>query len=98
MARTPCSPPTPSSWRAGTRAPMTESPTIRPVPHHPGSTVSSPTPLDAPAALSFQAYCGDLFRELARSDQRRWGEVYLRGLLSVPGRKTPTRISEHVLG
>nr|WP_202539279.1 IS701 family transposase [Streptomyces sp. SID8379] len=39
-----------------------------------------------------------MFRELARSDQRRWGEVYLRGLLSVPGRKTPTRISEHVLG
>lgn len=64
-------------------------------PHRLGSTVSSATP---PSALSFQSYCGDLFRELARSDQRRWGEVYLRGLLSVPGRKTPTRISAHVLG
>ncbi|GAA2318695.1 hypothetical protein GCM10010431_44630 [Streptomyces kunmingensis] len=48
--------------------------------------------------LSFSAYCQDLFRELARSDQRRWGEVYLRGLIGVPGRKTPTRISEYVLG
>nr|BFD81243.1 hypothetical protein StreXyl84_06440 [Streptomyces sp. Xyl84] len=60
--------------------------------------MSSPTLLSPSLPLSFQAYCGDLFRELARSDQRRWGEVYLRGLLSVPGRKTPTRISEHVLG
>ncbi|MCX3058688.1 transposase [Streptomyces sp. GXMU-J5] len=54
--------------------------------------------MSATAPLSFPAYCQDLFRELTRCDQRRWGEVYVRGLLDVPGRKTPTRISEHVLG
>ncbi|MFC1401779.1 MULTISPECIES: IS701 family transposase [Streptacidiphilus] len=44
------------------------------------------------------AYCDELFTIFARSDQRRWGEVYLRGLLSTPGRKTPGAISEQVLG
>ncbi|MEU3252076.1 transposase [Streptomyces sp. NPDC006997] len=48
--------------------------------------------------VDFSAYCQDLFGTLARSDQRRWGEVYVRGLLDVPGRKTPARISEQVLG
>ncbi|MFE6285198.1 IS701 family transposase [Streptomyces sp. NPDC057877] len=50
------------------------------------------------APVDFSAYCQDLFGTLARSDQRRWGEVYVRGLLDVPGRKTPARISEQVLG
>ena len=27
-----------------------------------------------------------LFSSLPRSDQRRWAEVFIRGLLSVPGR------------
>jgi SRSO17 transposase len=39
-----------------------------------------------------------LFASFARSDQRRWGEVYLRGLVSVPGRRSIRRISEHVVG
>ncbi|WP_369263574.1 IS701 family transposase [Streptomyces sp. R35] len=43
-------------------------------------------------------YCAYLFSPFARSDQRRWGEVYVRGLLDASGRKTPARISEHVLG
>jgi hypothetical protein len=43
-------------------------------------------------------YCRDLFSELPRSDQRAWAEVYVRGLLTVPGRKTPARISEHIVG
>ncbi|WP_232247545.1 IS701 family transposase [Kitasatospora azatica] len=43
-------------------------------------------------------YCRDLFSCFARSDQRRWGEVYLRGLLHAPGRRTPANISEKVLG
>src|SRR3954463_2373758 len=68
----------------------------------PGGTVSSILQLSdarrAPATADFTGYCQDLFVALTRSDQRRWGEVYLRGLLDVPGRKTPTRISEHVLG
>ncbi|MDH6116722.1 IS701 family transposase [Kitasatospora sp. GAS204B] len=43
-------------------------------------------------------YCRDLFSCFARSDQRRWGEVYLRGLLHAPGRRTPANITEKVLG
>jgi SRSO17 transposase len=43
-------------------------------------------------------YCRDLFACFARSDQRRWGEVYLRGLMDAPGRRTPANITEKVLG
>ncbi|MEZ0095584.1 IS701 family transposase [Streptacidiphilus sp. EB129] len=63
------------------------------------STISylhEPRPEERPDGIS--AYCQDLFALLPRSDQRHWGEVYLRGLLQAPGRKTPTRISEEVLG
>ncbi|MGW2564790.1 IS701 family transposase [Streptomyces sp. NPDC001537] len=49
-------------------------------------------------AAGLPDYCGELFGDFTRADQRRWGEVYVRGLLDVPGRKTPARISEHVLG
>ncbi|WP_328307775.1 IS701 family transposase [Streptomyces sp. NBC_00442] len=63
------------------------------------STRPAPPHLPAPPATAdFTAYCQDLFGAMTRSDQRRWGTVYVRGLLDVPGRKTPTRISEHVLG
>lgn len=43
-------------------------------------------------------FCDELFETLGRSDQRRWAEVYVRGLLLVPGRKSIRRISEGVLG
>lgn len=43
-------------------------------------------------------FCQGLFSSLSRSDQRRWAEVYVRGLLEVPGRKSIRRISDHVLG
>jgi SRSO17 transposase len=43
-------------------------------------------------------YCQDRLSPLARSDQRRWGEVYVRGLVSVPGRKSIRRISDLVVG
>ncbi|WP_181807520.1 IS701 family transposase, partial [Streptomyces shenzhenensis] len=56
------------------------------------------TPGAPPGALDLPAYCGELFGQFTRADQRRWGEVYLRGLLAVPGRKTPARITEQVLG
>lgn len=42
--------------------------------------------------------CEDLFYSFLRSDQRRWGEVYVQGLVSVPGRKSIRRISDHVMG
>ncbi|WP_317444225.1 transposase [Streptomyces collinus] len=34
------------------------------------------------------------FRSIPRSDQRRWGELYVRGLLSVSGRKTMRAIAD----
>ncbi|MPZ28629.1 MAG: IS701 family transposase [Micromonosporaceae bacterium] len=34
------------------------------------------------------AYCGDIFSSMHRADQRRAAEAYLRGLLSVAGRKS----------
>lgn len=43
-------------------------------------------------------FCHDLFFSFARSDQRRWGELYVRGLLTVPGRKTVKKISDLVAG
>jgi DDE superfamily endonuclease len=43
-------------------------------------------------------FCQQLFSSLPRSDQRRWAEVYVRGLVSVPGRKSIRRISEQVVG
>ena len=43
-------------------------------------------------------FCDTLFASLGRSDQRRWAEAYVRGLLAVPGRKSIRRISELVVG
>jgi hypothetical protein len=50
------------------------------------------------ADKDLSAFCEDLFSSFPRSDQRQWGEVYIRGLLSVPGRKSIRRISEQVAG
>lgn len=44
------------------------------------------------------AYCRRSLQSLPRADQRRWGEVYVRGLVTVPGRKSIRRIAEHVVG
>jgi hypothetical protein len=46
----------------------------------------------------FYGFCQQMFDSMPRSDQRKWAEVYLRGLLTVPGRKTIRRISDHVAG
>ncbi|MEU9890726.1 transposase [Sphaerisporangium sp. NPDC051011] len=43
-------------------------------------------------------FCEDIFSSFARADQRRWGDVYLQGLLTVPGRKSIRRISDQVVG
>lgn len=42
--------------------------------------------------------CQQMFSSLPRSDQRRWAEVYVRGLLTLPGRKTVKRISAEIGG
>lgn len=38
----------------------------------------------------------DVFRSLPRADQRRWAEIYVRGLLTQPGRKSVRRIASSV--
>lgn len=43
-------------------------------------------------------FCTEMFSSIPRSDQRRWAEVYTRGLISVPGRKSIRRISDYVVG
>jgi hypothetical protein len=42
--------------------------------------------------------CQQVFSSLPRSDQRRWAEIYVRGLVNVPGRKTVKRISAEIAG
>jgi hypothetical protein len=42
--------------------------------------------------------CQQVFSSLPRSDQRRWAEVYVRGLLNIQGRKTVRRISAQIAG
>ncbi|MFF9315384.1 IS701 family transposase [Streptomyces sp. NPDC014748] len=39
-----------------------------------------------------------VFRALPRADQRRWADVYLRGLLCTPGRKTMKRLAAQICG
>ncbi|MFD7734663.1 transposase [Kitasatospora phosalacinea] len=66
--------------------------------HRASGAGAGPRTHAAPWRDGLSAYCRELFSDFARSDQRGWGEVYLRGLLHAPGRKTPAAISEQVLG
>ncbi|MFD5321822.1 IS701 family transposase [Streptomyces sp. NPDC127098] len=43
------------------------------------------------------SYASEVFHAIPRVDQRRWAEVYLRGLLSVPGKKSVRKIAESIL-
>jgi SRSO17 transposase len=49
-------------------------------------------------SVNLAGFCRDRLSPLARSDQRRWGEVYVRGLVTVPGRKSIRRICDTVVG
>jgi hypothetical protein len=53
---------------------------------------------DTSGLLGLSEFCDELFTTLGRSDQRRWAEMYVKGLLVVPGRKSIRRISELVVG
>lgn len=63
------------------------------MPPQPGTISGVPSDADL-----LTRFCHDILVSLARSDQRRWAEVYVRGLLTVAGRKSIRRISEHVVG
>ncbi|MEU4746350.1 transposase, partial [Actinosynnema sp. NPDC023658] len=43
-------------------------------------------------------FCHELLATLPRSDQRRWGEIYVRGLVSLPGRRSIRRMAEAMAG
>lgn len=43
------------------------------------------------------AYCQRVFDSIPRVDQRRWAEVYLRGLLFLDGRKSVRKMAENLL-
>ncbi len=45
---------------------------------------------------SLSRFTDELFRRLPRADQRRWAEVYVRGLLATPGKKTVRRMAATV--
>ena len=57
---------------------------------------------EAPHRLADSAgiarFCEQTFTSMSRSDQRRWGEIYVRGLVTVPGRKTIQKIADLIAG
>lgn len=57
--------------------------------------VTRPVP---PNGVELTELCNSLFWCFSRSDQRRWAEVYVRGLVTVPGRKSIRRIAEEIIG
>jgi SRSO17 transposase len=67
-----------------------------------GTTVlrfeSASAGVDPSDLVNVSELCDELFTSLGRSDQRRWAEVYVKGLLAVPGRKSIRRISEQIVG
>jgi SRSO17 transposase len=64
----------------------------------PASATEATAPCHLENADELSHFCEELFRHLPRSDQRRWAEVYTRGLITVPGRKSIRRISDHTVG
>ncbi len=53
---------------------------------------------EAHAGGQLSQFCHTLFYSLPRTDQRHWAETYVRGLVSVPGRKSIRRISDQIAG
>jgi hypothetical protein len=49
-------------------------------------------------SMMLSDFCALLLGGLPRSDQRRWGEAYVRGLVELPGRKSIPRIAARLVG
>lgn len=60
----------------------------------PPPTADMSPPVPATAWPRVRTFTRELLAALPRADQRRWGELYLRGLLLVEGRKTSQHIAE----
>ncbi|WFE62826.1 transposase [Micromonospora sp. WMMD714] len=52
--------------------------------------------LALPANDSVSDFSAEVFSSLPRADQRRWAEIYLRGLLTAPGKKSIRQIADAV--
>lgn len=61
-------------------------------------TISLDTMSVVRESTDLAGFCRDRLSALARSDQRHWGEMYVRGLVTVPGRKSIRRICDTVVG
>jgi DDE superfamily endonuclease len=63
-----------------------------------GSSLPQRGPHRRPDRLpaDFAEFCVRVLASIPRADQRRWGEFYVRGLLTVRGRKTITRIVQEL--
>ncbi|QUH02172.1 transposase [Saccharopolyspora erythraea] len=48
--------------------------------------------------VGFSRFVQEAFASLSRLDQRRWAEVYVRGLLEREGRKSARKIADAILG
>jgi hypothetical protein len=48
------------------------------------------------SVAGYDRFVDDVFGYLPRADQRRWADAYLRGLLTVPGKKTIRRMAQAV--
>ncbi|MEE1928904.1 transposase [Streptomyces sp. TRM 70351] len=57
------------------------------------ATLGAPKSARRGGPESLTAYGERVFGYLPRSDQRRWADAYLRGLLATPGRKTVRRMA-----
>ncbi|MGA4846471.1 IS701 family transposase [Streptomyces sp. G5(2025)] len=60
------------------------------------SAVLPPTQGPGGCASDFCDFVEDVFGYLPRADQRRWADAYLRGLLTVPGKKTIRQMAKAV--
>lgn len=58
-----------------------------------GRPCEAGTDLSDAAVADPTVHARQLLSSLPRCDQRRWGEMFIRGLLTVPGRKTIRKIS-----
>jgi hypothetical protein len=57
-----------------------------------GAPAAAPGRPGEEPADDLNSFCTAVLSSIPRSDQRRWGRFYVRGLLATPGRKTVTRI------
>lgn len=53
--------------------------------------------LDRPAKHNLRDFARDILTSLRRADQRRWAEIYLRGLLALEGKKSIRRMVDGVV-